>query len=117
MGYYGRHRITYGAGDVDYIPLSDSFWIEDIEIKDQSFGGVIDQSIVFDDAAFDGLVGLAYADLGTQPGMRTLFDNIIGQRLLKKNAFGFFISRDAGRVASRFWLGGVNMDYIEGIFF
>jgi hypothetical protein len=117
MGKNGRHRITYGAGDVDYIALEDSFWIEDIEIKNQSFGGVIDQSIVFDDAAFDGLVGLSYAALGTQPGMTTLFDNIIGQRLLKKNAFGFFISRDKGKVASRFWLGGVNMDYIIGIFF
>ena len=117
MDYSGRHKITYGAGEVDYIPLEDSFWIEDIEIKNQSFGGVIDQSIVFDDAAFDGLVGLSYAALGTQPGMTTLFDNIIRQKLLKKNAFGFFISRDAETVASRFWLGGVNLDYVIGMFF
>jgi len=38
-----------------------TFWIGDYEVLGQSFGGVVDEKNVFDNAIYDGLVGLAYA--------------------------------------------------------
>lgn len=39
------NNITYGSGFVDFVPLKDTFWVENIEVKGQKFGGVVDEKI------------------------------------------------------------------------
>jgi len=48
------NKISYGSGYVKYISLTDIFYIENIKIPKQKFGGVIDQETVFANAAYDG---------------------------------------------------------------
>lgn len=105
------HKISYAQGYVRYRTLIDNFYIGAQQIKEQSFGGVVSEKSVFENADYDGLIGLAYKQLGVPPGITPIFDNVIKQEKLKNNVFSLYIARD-GHKASRFWLGGVNMDYI-----
>lgn len=106
------HTIKYAEGYVKYETLVDDFWVGKFLIEGQSFGGVVKEREVFEGASYDGLVGLAYAGLGVPPGMKPLFDNIIEQMKLERNIFALYISRK-GYKSSRFWLGGVNLQYIK----
>ena len=109
---FNTHTINYAEGFVDYETLVDNFWIGDFEVLGQSFGGVVDEKNVFDNAIYDGLVGLAYAGQGVPPGITPIFDNIIKQKGLERNIFALYISR-VGFASSRFWLGGVNLQYLH----
>lgn len=105
------HKISYAQGYVKYRTMIDDFYIGALKITKQSFGGVVSEKSVFENADYDGLIGQAYKQLGVPPGITPIFDNVIKQKKLKDNVFGLYIARD-GHKSSRFWLGGVNMDYI-----
>lgn len=105
-------QITYGSGHVIYKTYHDSFWIGGLEVENQGFGGVVDEKGIFEGAAFDGLLGIAYPQLGSQDNTTPIFDSIIKNKLLEHNVFGLFVSR-SGYGTSRFWLGGVNKGYIK----
>jgi hypothetical protein len=106
------HKISYAQGFVKYQTLVDNFWIGNLEITAQTFGGVVKEKSVFENADYDGLVGFSYKALGVPPGIMPIFNNVIKQGKLKKNVFSLFISRK-GHKSSRFWLGGVNLQYIK----
>jgi hypothetical protein len=106
------HKISYAQGFVKYQTLIDNFWIGNLEITAQTFGGVVKEKSVFENADYDGLVGFSYKALGVPPGIMPIFNNVIKQGKLRKNVFSLFISRK-GHKSSRFWLGGVNLQYIK----
>jgi len=60
--------------------MGDSFNLGPLKIEKQAFAGVTMENKVFDDAAFDGLIGLAYNDIGDKKNT-PLFDNIMKQNL------------------------------------
>ena len=91
--------------------MIDDFYMGELKIRKQTFGGVIHEHSVFDNADYDGLIGLAYHQLGVPPGIHPLFDSVVEQKKLKHNVFALYISRNE-KYASRFWLGGVNKDYM-----
>lgn len=106
------HKISYAQGFVKYETLIDNFWIGQLLVKGQTFGGVVKEHSVFEQADYDGLVGFSYAALGVPPGITPIFNNVIKQDKLERNIFSLFISRE-GHKSSRFWLGGVNLDYVK----
>lgn len=108
----GLHKITYASGYVKYDILEDDFFIGNMKISKQTFGGVAKENNVFNSANYDGLVGFSYAALGVPPGITPIFNNVMTQKKLNKNVFSLFISRN-GFNSSRFWLGGVNQQYIK----
>lgn len=53
----------------------DNFYFQDLLIKDQEFGLIIDESFVFNSASYDGILGLSYPSLSDQT--KPFFDWII----------------------------------------
>lgn len=106
-------EINYEMGFIKYQTEFDDYYIGEILVKNQSFGGVIDEKYVFSQSNFDGLLGLGYPLLGGNgQGIDPFFDNIIKQKLQQKNQFGLFISRNPN-LESKFWLGGIDYNYIK----
>ena len=63
---------------------------------------------------FDGILGLAYPQMADS-NIIPVFDNLMNQRKLEKNMFGFYFQReDESMKKSEFTLGGYNADLIEG---
>jgi hypothetical protein len=107
-------HIIFGSGSVDIEYMTDTWWLSGLKVENQTFGAVVNEEDVFEDSAFDGLLGIAYPGLSAgNPGSKPIFDNVIEQKLLKKNVFSLYISRSS-KDSSRFWLGGVNEKYIKG---
>jgi hypothetical protein len=105
-------HIDFGSGSVDIEYMTDTWWLSGLKVENQTFGAVVNEEGVFEDSAFDGLLGIAYPGLSTgNPASKPIFDTVIAQKLLKKNVFSLYISRSS-KDSSRFWLGGVNEKYI-----
>jgi len=81
-------------------------------VTGQTFGVVVDEKNIFEDALFDGIVGFSYKALGAPPGITPIFNNVMKQKKLKKDVFSLFVSRNE-KHSSRLWLGGVNLDYVK----
>jgi hypothetical protein len=107
-------HIKFGSGSVDIEYMTDTWYLSGLKVENQTFGAVVKEESVFEDSAFDGLLGIAYPGLSSgNPAAKPIFDTVIEQKLLKKNVFSLYISRSS-KDSSRFWLGGVNEKYIKG---
>jgi len=62
-----------------------------IHIKDQKFGNVEKQSTIFTGKNFEAIVGMAYPALA-EKGVTPVFDEMMGQKLLKQNIFAFYFT-------------------------
>jgi len=62
-----------------------------IHIKNQKFGNVEKQSTIFTGKNFEAIVGMAYPALA-EKGVTPVFDEMIEQKLLKKNVFAFYFT-------------------------
>jgi hypothetical protein len=107
-------HINFGSGSVDIEYMTDTWWLSGLKVENQTFGAVVKEEGVFEESAFDGLLGIAYPGLSAgNPASKPIFDSVIEQELLEKNVFSLYISRSS-KDSSRFWLGGVNEKYIKG---
>lgn len=67
--------------------------IGDLTIKNQVFGEAIKEpGFTFVAAKFDGILGMGYDNIAVD-GVEPPFYNIIQQKLLEKNVFGFYLNR------------------------
>lgn len=62
-----------------------------IHIKNQKFGNVEKQSTIFTGKNFEAIIGMAYPALA-EKGVTPVFDEMIGQKLLKQNIFAFYLT-------------------------
>ena len=62
-----------------------------IHIKNQKFGNVEKQSTIFTGTNFEAIIGMAYPALA-EKGVKPVFDEMIDQKLLKKNLFAFYFT-------------------------
>ncbi|XP_008470881.2 phenoloxidase 1-like [Diaphorina citri] len=70
-----------------------TFVIGDLTIKNQVFGEAIKEpGFTFVAAKFDGILGMGYDNIAVD-GVEPPFYNIIQQKLLEKNVFGFYLNR------------------------
>lgn len=94
-----RAMIQFGSGALAGHFLTDDMRIGScdgastgqIHIKDQKFGNVEKQSTIFTGKNFEAIVGMAYPALA-EKGVTPVFDEMIGQKLLKKNIFAFYFT-------------------------
>lgn len=89
----------------------DCFFFEDLVIKNQEFGSIIDENAVFNSASYDGILGLSYPALSDQT--KPFFDRIIELGVLPHNLFSIFLSRNID-FESKIFLGGVDEKFFEG---
>jgi len=62
-----------------------------IHIKQQKFGNVEKQKTIFTGSNFESIVGMAYPALA-EKGVKPIFDEMMGQKLLKNNIFSFYLT-------------------------
>eukprot|EP00929_Paragymnodinium_shiwhaense_P007584 TRINITY_DN111499_c0_g1_i1.p1 TRINITY_DN111499_c0_g1~~TRINITY_DN111499_c0_g1_i1.p1 ORF type:complete len:537 (-),score=96.67 TRINITY_DN111499_c0_g1_i1:45-1655(-) len=78
----------------------DQFHIGPFTVRDQSFGLIQEeQGSTFRELPLEGIVGLAFPSMSAG-NVTAFFDNVIAQRLLKKNMFSFYLSPLAEQVPS-----------------
>ena len=82
----------------------EDFQFCDLEIENQEFGSIIDESGVFGEASYDGILGLSYPVLSDQT--KPFFDRIIELVVLPHNIFSVYLSREKNGNNSRLLLGG-----------
>jgi hypothetical protein len=90
-------EISFGSGS-----LAGHFYTDDmqiglgegaIKIKEQRFGNVEQESGIFM-GGFEAIIGMAYPELA-ESGVTPVFDNMMGQHLLKNNLYAFYLTTNA----------------------
>ena len=112
--YLSLHKlieIKYAKGGVMIELGQDCFFFEDLVIKNQEFGSIIDETAVFNSASYDGILGLSYPALSDQT--KPFFDRIIEMDVLPHNIFSIYLSRDSD-FKSKLFLGGMDSNYYKG---
>lgn len=92
-----RFYIKYGSGLVKGKVIRDDLQVGSVKLKNARFGEVgYETGHAFQKGHFSGIVGLAFPSLAAS-GMYPLFDQVIDQRVMNKNMFGFFLSNEVNR--------------------
>ncbi|KAK6589121.1 membrane bound aspartyl with a signal peptide plus transmembrane domain [Cryptosporidium xiaoi] len=104
--------IQYGTGSCVLKYGKESLSIGKLKIENQPFGMAIEESTSpFADLPFDGLVGLGFPDKNNRRmNIQTIVDNIKEQKILNRNLFGVYISRDPSTPGS-ISFGAADPDY------
>ncbi|KAI5699757.1 hypothetical protein M8J75_008252 [Diaphorina citri] len=110
-----QFAIHYGSGAVSGYLSQDTLRIGDLTIKNQVFGEAIKEpGFTFVAAKFDGILGMGYDNIAVD-GVEPPFYNIIQQKLLEKNVFGFYLNRNASdENGGEIMFGGVDKDKFVG---
>ncbi|NXO92891.1 CATE protein, partial [Certhia brachydactyla] len=84
--------IQYGTGSLTGIIGSDQVAVEGLTVSNQQFAESISEpGKAFLDAAFDGILGLAYPSLAVD-GVTPVFDNMMAQNLVELPIFSVYMS-------------------------
>ncbi|KAI4553188.1 hypothetical protein MJT46_016482 [Ovis ammon polii x Ovis aries] len=104
-------RILYGSGMMNGVLAYDTVRIGNLVSTDQPFGLSL-QQFGFDNAPFDGVLGLSYPSLAV-PGTIPIFDKLKQQGAISEPIFAFYLSthKENGSVLM---LGGVDHSYHKG---
>jgi len=105
--------VRFGTGSIDGFLGQDTFTFGPIKVKKQTFGQITQETgSVFMSGKFDGILGLSFPSLSAA-GYTPVFDNIMRQHLLTRNAFSFYYSK-LPRQESALVLGEPNPDLYVG---
>ncbi|KAJ7404073.1 Cathepsin E [Willisornis vidua] len=86
--------IQYGTGSLTGLIGSDQVVVEGITVSNQQFAESISEpGKTFLDAAFDGILGLAYPSLAVD-GVTPVFDNMMAQNLVELPLFSVYMSQN-----------------------
>ncbi|NXA52630.1 CATE protein, partial [Nothocercus julius] len=84
--------IQYGTGSLTGVIGSDQVTVEGLTVARQQFAeSVSEPGKTFLDAAFDGILGLAYPSLAVD-GVTPVFDNMMAQNLVEMPMFSVYMS-------------------------
>ncbi|XP_010011005.1 PREDICTED: cathepsin E, partial [Nestor notabilis] len=84
--------IQYGTGSLTGVIGSDQVVVEGLTVSNQQFAeSVSEPGKAFVDAAFDGILGLAYPSLAVG-GVTPVFDNMMAQNLVELPMFSVYLS-------------------------
>uniref|UniRef100_A0A8B9FDV9 Renin n=1 Tax=Amazona collaria TaxID=241587 RepID=A0A8B9FDV9_9PSIT len=113
--------IQYGTGSLTGVIGSDQVVVEGLTVSNQQFAeSVSEPGKAFVDAAFDGILGLAYPSLAVG-GVTPVFDNMMAQNLVELPMFSVYLREllFGGFDPSRFtgtlnWVPVTQQGYWEG---
>ncbi|CAN0331261.1 unnamed protein product [Rangifer tarandus platyrhynchus] len=104
-------RILYGSGLMNGVLAYDTVRIGKLVSTDQPFGLSL-QQFGFDNAPFDGILGLSYPSLAI-PGTIPIFDKLKQQGSISEPVFAFYLSNHKEN-GSVLMFGGVDHSYYKG---
>ncbi|XP_073825756.1 lysosomal aspartic protease-like [Musca autumnalis] len=109
--------IVYGTGSLTGYLLQDTVTVEGLTIENQVFAGATSEpGNTFTDAPFDGILGMAFANIA-QDQVVPPFYNMYSQGLLDANLFSFYLTRDgSSNNGGELILGGVDPNHYSGDF-
>jgi saccharopepsin len=99
-GHFYTDDLTFGEG------------ANKIVIKNQKFGNVEEEKDIFN-GDFEAIIGLAYPALA-EPGVVPVFDQMMGQHLLRNNMFAFYLGAAADNGESDLTFGYYDKTKYEG---
>ncbi|XP_073523046.1 cathepsin E isoform X1 [Phyllobates terribilis] len=107
--------IQYGTGNLTGVLGVDQVTVQGITVQNQVFAeSVSEPGSTFQDANFDGILGLAYPSLAVD-GCTPVFDNMIAQNLVEQPVFGVYMSRDSNSPeGGELVLGGYDTSRFSG---
>ena len=105
-------KINYAKGGVTIELAKDTFFFEDLKVLHQEFGVILNEEGLFQAASYDGIIGFSYPTLSDNT--KPFFDRIIELRVLPKNIFSMYLSRNKEKMPSQLLLGGFNSSLIAG---
>eukprot|EP00929_Paragymnodinium_shiwhaense_P074367 TRINITY_DN3804_c0_g1_i1.p1 TRINITY_DN3804_c0_g1~~TRINITY_DN3804_c0_g1_i1.p1 ORF type:complete len:685 (+),score=113.83 TRINITY_DN3804_c0_g1_i1:103-2055(+) len=105
--------VDFGTGRLIGPQAVDDFHIGPFTTFQQTFGMIETQNgSVFSEVPFEGILGLAFPAMSAN-GVTPFFDNVIKQKVLKRNEFAFYLSKLNPSANAIFW-GGVDKRFYEG---
>uniref|UniRef100_A0A8B9PTT1 cathepsin E n=1 Tax=Apteryx owenii TaxID=8824 RepID=A0A8B9PTT1_APTOW len=107
--------IQYGTGSLTGIIGSDQVMVEGLTVANQQFAESISEpGKAFQDAEFDGILGLAYPSLAVD-GVTPVFDNMMAQNLVDLPMFSVYMStNEDSSTAGELLFGGFDPSHFEG---
>ncbi|CAD8100887.1 unnamed protein product [Paramecium sonneborni] len=106
--------VEFGTGELMGEINADTAYVGGVKIAKQEFAEIVrENGDVFAQSDFDGIVGLAYPSMAAY-NFNPLFDNIMSQKLLDRNVFSFYFSRQEGSRSSELTFGGWDTDHFQG---
>ncbi|KAM9780470.1 napsin-A [Neosynchiropus ocellatus] len=110
-----KFAIQYGRGSLEGFISGDTVTVAGLSVAGQQFGEAVKQpGITFAVARFDGVLGMAYPSIAVGK-VTPVFDTAMAAKLLPRNVFSFYISRDpAAAVGGELMLGGTDPRYYTG---
>lgn len=84
-------HINFGSGKLSGTFMTDDINFAGIQIKQQKFGNVEQQSSIFTGNNFEAIIGLAYPVLA-EKGVIPAFNSMIQQNVLQSNMFAFYLT-------------------------
>ncbi|CAD8178863.1 unnamed protein product [Paramecium octaurelia] len=106
--------VQFGTGELMGEINADTAYVGGVKIAKQEFAEIVKENgDVFAQSDFDGIVGLAYPSMAAY-NFNPFFDNVMSQKLLDRNVFSFYFSRQEGSKSSELTLGGWDTDHYQG---
>jgi len=105
--------VQFGTGKIQGQLAQDHFTLGPVKVHNQVFGEITSEiGDVFLQGKFDGILGLSFPALSAAD-YTPVFDNIIGQHLIRPNMFSFYYSQ-LPKQSSAIILGHPNRDLYSG---
>ncbi|KFQ07560.1 Cathepsin E, partial [Leptosomus discolor] len=107
--------IQYGTGSLVGVIGSDQVVVEGLVVRNQQFAeSVSEPGKTFLDAAYDGILGLAYPSLSVD-GITPVFDNMMAQNLVELPIFSVYMSSNPdSSVGGELLFGGFDPSHFTG---
>ncbi|XP_049626930.1 cathepsin E [Suncus etruscus] len=107
--------IQYGTGSLSGIIGVDQVSVEGLTVVSQQFGeSVTEPGKTFENAEFDGILGLGYPSLAVG-GVTPVFDNMMAQNLIDVPMFSVYMSSNPeGGAGSELIFGGYDHSHFSG---
>lgn len=107
--------IQYGTGSLSGIIGADQVSVEGLTVVNQQFGeSVTEPGKTFENAEFDGILGLGYPSLAVG-GVTPVFDNMMAQNLVDIPMFSVYMSSNPeGGAGSELIFGGYDHSHFSG---
>jgi len=110
-------EIRYGTGSMTGFLSQDTVKIADLSVRGQVFAeAMTEPGLTFIAAKFDGILGFAYDTISVDHVIPVWY-NIMSQKLVTKNIFSFWLSKDpSGQSGGELVLGDVDASHFTGNF-